>query len=134
MSQSRHSNRGQTSLEFMAMLILVMLVFTAFYTSFASNQTAARQQQETLMAERIANDAVFEIQMALIQGDGYRRNFTLPHAIHGNAYTVNVTDGAFIVQWNDRNLYKDVPITSINGTFSPAENRIRNADGEVYVD
>ncbi len=135
MSRYRYSNRqGQTSLEFMAMLIFAMFVFTAFYSSLASNQTDVQNQQETLMAENIANDAVFELQMALTQGDGYSRNFTLPHALLGNTYTVNLTSGTLIVQWDDRNLYKDAPITTINGNITPAENQIRNDDGELYVD
>lgn len=116
------------------MLIFVMLVFTTFYTFFVNKQVAAQQEQEALMAEYIANQASFEVRMALTQGDGYTRNFTLPQQVMGTDYTVDVSNGLLILDWGDRIVVKNVVVDAVNGNIVQGENRIRNRDGELYVD
>ncbi len=116
------------------MLIFVMIVFTAFYTAFADRQIAVQQHQASLTAEEIANDAVFEIRMALLQGDGYSRNFTLPGELRGNEYSIDIVDGTLVVSWDGRNLYRDAIVDTVNGDIVPGENRISNQEGELYVE
>lgn len=133
-NHSRTARSGQTSLEFMAMLIFVMLVFTTFYTVFADRQMEVRQQQESLMAEQITNDVVFEIQMALVQGDGYARTFTVPEELLGNEYSMDVVNKTLILSWDDRNMYQDAIVDTVTGEFAPGENRIENVEGDIRVE
>lgn len=127
-------SKGQTSIEFMVMIIMVMIVFAVFYTQMASEQFSAQRQQQTLYMDAVAQKVAFELKMGLAQGPGYHRNFTLPQQMLGNSYTVNVTDGLVVLGWQNTTAVTNVPVKTINGNITPGENRIRNNGGELYVD
>lgn len=116
------------------MLILIMLIFATFYTFFVEQQLAVQDEQEVMMANAIAKKAAFEIKMALAQGDGYTRNFTLPDQVRGENYSVNVTDGITIVRWENRSVLASSVAPVVIGNVTAGENRVQNHGGKIHVD
>ncbi len=127
-------SKGQTSLEFIAMLSFIMIAFAAFYGIFITEQVAAMEQQRALLAEATADQAAFDIDLALAQGDGFVRNTTLPQTIGGFPYNVSVGDGLVVVTWDEeRRASAATIVPNLTGSFQPGSNTVSNEGGEIHV-
>lgn len=133
MSASTRSRKGQTSLEFIAMLSFMMIAFAAFYSVFVDQHVTAMEQRRATHAEAIADRAAFELDMALSQGDGFSRNFTLPNEVVGADYSITVYDGLLVLEWGDRRVMDSTAAPGINGELEPGLNRVENRGGVLYV-
>jgi hypothetical protein len=86
-------------------------------------------------ADEVNEKIVFEINSAVIAGDGYQRNFFLEDKIGGySGYMVEVKNYTSILYWDGLTKYSGVAVDSINGTIREGWNNIRNVDGVIYVD
>lgn len=128
-------SKGQTSLEFITMLSFIMLAFAAFYGMFVTNQAAALEDQRALFAEAIADQAAFDLNLALAQGDGFERNTTLPDSIGGFPYNVSVADRTVVVRWDDiRRVSAATAVPTVTGGFEPGDNTVSNQGGVIHVE
>jgi hypothetical protein len=85
--------KGQSSLEFLAMVSFSMLILASLYTVMADKQRDAVDFQQRETVNFVAEKVAFELEMALVQREGYSRVFSLPGSIAGDSYTVNITRG-----------------------------------------
>lgn len=86
--------KGQSSLEFLAMVSLSMIILASLYSLMADKQQDAVDFQQRETVNYVADKVSFELEMALVQGEGYSRVFSLPGSIGGEDYKVNVSKGA----------------------------------------
>ncbi len=133
MSTSRRGRRGQTSLEFLAMFTLAMLLFASFYAFFAQRQAATVQVEQARTAEAVADRVGFELDLALAEGGGFSRTVTLRPAVGGTPYTVSVAGGTVTLMYGDRTVTADTAVRSITGTVQPGTNTIHNQQGRINV-
>lgn len=93
-------------MEFLAYISLTMFILAALYTVMTVKQqdTFDRQTQEA--AEMVAEKASFQVEMALVQGEGYSRVFSLPRNIGGENYTLSLKEGNTILKYDDRSMVR----------------------------
>lgn len=95
--------KAQSSIEFLSMISMIALIFAILSGVVVSKQAEVNQYQNTQTAEQIAEKASFEVEMALVQGPGYSRNFTLPEQVGGNYYRLQLEEGNVLMEWEDQN-------------------------------
>ena len=117
--------KGQSSMEFLSMVSISMILLAGLTTVMAAKQQDTADYRATNNAELVAEKVSFQVEMALVQGEGYSRVFTLPGSIAGENYTVELGNGGSDVRWGEDSLYRlsryqgeDMSI-SVNG-----ENRV----------
>jgi hypothetical protein len=98
--------RGQSSLEFLAMVSMSMIILASLYSLMAQKQQDTASFQQDKNAEYISEKVAFEIEMALVQGEGYSRVFSLPSAIGGSNYSVRAGNGEVFTEWDDGSIYR----------------------------
>lgn len=127
-------SKGQTSLEFIAMLSFIMLAFAGFFSMFVANQVQATEEQRAVYGKAVADRIAFEIDLALAEGDGFRRDVSLPESITGIPYTVNVSQGSVLVRWADRSAIAAIAAPRVVGNVTAGDNRFANRGGVVHVE
>lgn len=134
MSISPYSRRkGQPALEFMAMFALALLIFSGFYGFFAARQGAAVEQQRQQTAAAVADEISFELDLALVEGDGFSRTFTLRESIGGVTYNVTLGNGTVLVTYSNRTALASTAAKDVIGTAKPGKNRVKNQDGTINI-
>lgn len=98
--------KGQSSIEFLSMVSISMILLAGLTTVMASKQKDTMDYQSRTNAEFVAEKVSFQVEMALVQGDGYSRVFTLPGGIAGSNYTVELGNGGANVYWRNESLYE----------------------------
>ncbi|MFB6190811.1 MAG: hypothetical protein ABEJ64_00105 [Candidatus Nanohaloarchaea archaeon] len=128
------SSQGQSSLEFLAFVSMSALLLAALYGVMSTKQTEAFRQQNTEKAQRIAEQVSFQVELALIHGDGYSRVFPVPSRIGGSSYTVELFNGTSRVSWANQTVLQpsryegeEINITTRSGNVF----RVVNQDSEV---
>lgn len=132
MSISRRS-KGQSGVEFMAMMALSLLLFTAFFSFFVTQQNAAFDVRQHRIAANMADRIGFQLDIALIQGDGFERRFRMPETIKGAAYTVSILNGTVIVEYEGSDVLAPTAARDVTGTVTNGTNLVRNQGGLINV-
>ncbi len=128
--------RGQSSLEFLAMVSLSALLLAGLYGVMASKQSQAFTYQNSQTAEKVAEQVSFQVEMALVQGDGYSRVFSVPERIGGEFYTVELINGSSYLKWGDESVIQSSRYYGPELNISTQDAnvfRVVNNDGEVLI-
>lgn len=128
--------KGQSSIEFLALISMSAFILAILHGAVLSKQTKTLQYQNSQSAEKVAEYVSFQVEMALVQGDGYSRIFSVPEQIGGQNYTVEVFNGTSYLRWGNESTiqpsrYEDDEInisTSETNVF-----RVVNNEGEVKI-
>lgn len=128
--------KGQTSMEFFLLFGISMAVLSVLFGVITNKQATVFEKQNRDMAEQVASNVAFQVEMAMVQGEGYSRPFYLPRNIAGTNYTVNVANESVYVGWRDEfvvadTLYQNRTIefnTSQSSTF-----RVLHNSSGVYI-
>lgn len=91
--------KGQSSMEFLAYVSLSMFMLATLYTVMADKQTDTVERQVQDNARGIADKVAFNLEMALVQGEGYSRVISLPQNVAGQEYNLLATSGLVRVKW-----------------------------------
>lgn len=123
-------------MEFLALVSLSALMLAGLHSMMVSKQGRVHEYQNTKTAERIAEYVSFQAEMALVQGDGYSRVFSLPERIGGKTYTVELFNGTTRLIWGNQsafqtNRYRGEKI-KIN-TANTNVFRVVNNEGDVDI-
>jgi hypothetical protein len=89
-------------MEFLALVSLSTLILAGLYGVMAFKQSQALDYQNQKEAEKIAEYVSFQVEMALVQGDGYSRVFSVPERIGGSVYTVELINGSAYLKWGNK--------------------------------
>ncbi|MFB6145144.1 MAG: hypothetical protein ABEJ99_01415 [Candidatus Nanohaloarchaea archaeon] len=126
--------KGQSSMEFLAYISFTMLILAALYTVMIQQQQANLNEQTRNTATMVANRVSFEVEMALVQGEGYSRVFALPTRVGGHNYTVELKRGSAVVGYGNKSIitdsrYRGKPISASVGDDSNVLRVKHNASG-----
>ncbi|MFB6294174.1 MAG: hypothetical protein ABEI97_00280 [Candidatus Nanohaloarchaea archaeon] len=133
MSTSRRS-RGQSSLEFIVMLILVLLVFTSFVTLFSGKHVDALERERRRIALSVADRAAFELDLALVEGEGYSRTFELRESIGVQDYNITVNGTTVLLEYGDGDsVLSSTAADNVTGSIDPGTNTVANDGGVITV-
>lgn len=91
--------KGQSSLEFLAYVSMSMLILAVLYAVIADKQADTLEMQQRENVESISDKFSFNLEMALVQGEGYSREFSLRSGISGQTYTIETVPGNVNITW-----------------------------------
>lgn len=130
-------SKGQSSIEFLAYVSLSMLMLAVFYGVVAQKQALTINSKVDQEAKRVGEKFAFEVEMALVQGEGYSRIFSVPTQISGYNYTITLQEGFAIVEWNNRTRTVDSRYPGAEIKVSPSSGnnvfKVKN-NGTVVVE
>lgn len=129
-------SKGQSAMEFLALVSMSSLMLAALYGVVASKQVDAVNYQNSRTAERVVEHVSFQVEMAMVQGDGYSRVFSVPEKIGGYDYEVKLTDGSSYLGWGNESVIRTVRYSGngINMTVNNTNTfKVTNREGEVSV-
>ncbi|MFQ3275177.1 MAG: hypothetical protein ACI9LV_000468 [Candidatus Nanohaloarchaea archaeon] len=98
--------KGQSSMEFLAMVSMSMIILASLYSLMAEKQHDTASFQQDKNAQYVSEKVAFEIEMALVQGEGYSRVFSLPSSIGGSNYSIRAGNGEVFTEWRDSSIYR----------------------------
>lgn len=120
-------------MEFMSLMAIMLLLFITYVPFFWQQQLEIETQKEYLIGEKVALSVKKEIDIAVMFGSGYRRNFTLPAEISQSRYTLSVYEKTLRVIWSDKATYENLIAHEIVGYPSPGQNVIENREDVIYI-
>lgn len=126
--------KAQSSLEFLAYISISMLLLAGLTGVVSSSQSKIVREHSSDRARAIADRVSFNLEMALVQGEGYSRLFDLPGGIGGSPYQVEVIGRNIRVSWKDRKIMASTRYTGKNFTLdSGGTYRVVNNVSGVYM-
>lgn len=130
-------NKGQSAIEFMVMISLVLILFASFYTVFSQKEISAIKKETRLRAKSIADRVSYELNLALVQGKGFEKKFKLPLRISDKYYdlVINKTDQGSVIflEWGNTFVSSHSAVSNITGSLGPGLNTIENKGGYINV-
>lgn len=130
-----HTEKGQVSMEFMAYFGILLFIFVAFGPIIFNQTVEIRKMSADIEASRVANLIEREINSAVRFGEGYSRNFTVPHEVARQEYNMTVRSGShgkiLTVEWNEGVENRQLIVSDVEGSPTPGENLIENSDGSI---
>lgn len=127
-------SKGQSSLEFVTMMVLLLLVFTTFVSLFSGNQVEAVEEERARIAVAVADQIAFELDLALTEGEGFSRTFDLRESIGGQEYNVTVNGSTVHLAYgDDRSVVSTTATENVTGEVKPGENTVENEGGVISV-
>jgi len=90
--------KGQSAIEFLSLISLSALIMAALYGMTLTKQGDISMFRETQTKETIADRYSFQVEMALVQGEGYSRVFSLPSQISGEYYNLSVGKSKIVIE------------------------------------
>lgn len=136
-SRSHRKRPGQTALEFMIVISILLVLFAAVFTVFSRREIEALEKETKLQANEIADMITYHLDLALVQGSGFSQQFKLPAKLGTNSYRVVINQtgkgSVVFVEWDDRFASSYAAAPRINGSLKPGNNWISNRQGVLYV-
>ncbi len=118
---------------------MALLAFSMFYSFLVDKRIEVFERETEYLASSIAEKAAYEINIAVVEGDGFTRNFTLPESLYGVDYDIIPWGGFVFVNWTTPEGRPNTRFASIiienitSGYLNKGENNITNVEGEIYV-
>lgn len=126
-------SRGQTAVEFMILVGVVLFFFIGFLLFVGFSSSHQLYERQRLELAEIARTVQEEVAFASSTVDGYQRTFLLPPQIVNLDYNLTLVDTRLYVRtFNGRHALA-VPIKNVTGTFMPGTNILRRTNGTVYA-
>ena len=121
-------------MEFLVYFAFILLVGGFFLVNHITTNQELTHIKMDVEADELVEKISFEINSAVIAGDGYERRFYLEDKIGGYSnYTVEVGNYYVLVDWDGRSKSSTTITESINGTIGKKWNLIRNVGGIIHV-
>jgi hypothetical protein len=123
--------RGQSAVEFMAVLGILVFFFTLFFATIQSHKGFEIEKKERVAINNVALSIKDEIVLAKGSVSGYYREFKTPENIFGEEYNLNITSGFIYISTEDNGVaYKTIDVT---GNLVKGVNYIRNENGTIFI-
>ncbi len=132
---SSNGERGQATIELFAITVIFVAVFSIMYGIYQNEFSATSRRVQILTLRQVADDVSLSINSAVLQGDGYATNATLPYKIGASDFYVNVTNGVVTLTITDNKLStaSRIMTKNVTGAFLKGQNMVRNRGGVIYV-
>jgi len=123
--------KAQVSAEFLMMFILMVLIFSIYVPYIWGRELEIEKKGEFIVGRRIASNVKSEVELAVMFGHGYRRNFTLPADILGSNYSIDIKNKVVVVKWKDYEVHELLIAHKITGSPKPGKNTILNRRDDI---
>lgn len=127
---------GQSSMEFLAFVSLSALLLAGLHSVMVSKQAEALDYENRRTAEKVAEYVSFQLEMALVQGEGYSRVFSIPDRIAGEPYRVELYNSTTRLVWSNESVIQPSRYAGAQLNITTEDTnvfRVVNRDGEVTI-
>jgi len=122
---------SQGAIEFIIIFIAFLFFFTIFFSAIKINNEKKELEKQKVIAQNVALDAQYEINLASESSEGYSRRFNVPENIYGKDYDLYITDNRVFVFIDDFSIsYK---VAGVTGSLQKGSNVISKENGEVFL-
>lgn len=127
--------KGQSSVEFMIFISIIMMILAIFLWSNMSIQNKITGIKTKVEAQELSDKIAFEINTAVRTGDGYRRDFYVEKDFFGvSEFDISVDDYSVFIDWYKGSVVSSIIIKNITGTINKGrKNTIENKNEVIYV-
>lgn len=125
--------KSQSAMEFVTLVAFMTIALVGFYAVTTSKTIDAKEEENKKIAEDIANFAYKEIELAKSVGEGYSRVFSMPQAVNGISYDINIIDNRELVINYLGNEYVRLLPSNVTGNISRGQILILKRNGVVYI-
>lgn len=94
--------KGQSAIEFLSMVSMSALILAMLYGLVAAKQTDISNFKNAGEAEQTAEKFSFQVEMALVQGEGYSRVFYLQEKLSNDFYNISIGYTNVFLETDDR--------------------------------
>jgi len=111
-----------------------MAILAILFGAIEQKQSGVFERQNSQIASQVAENVGFQAEMALVQGEGYSREFYLPRRIAGTTYNVTVQNKTVYVGWRENYVIRPTLYAgdSLNlSTGSTNQFKVVHSDEEV---
>ena len=128
-----YHTKAQVSIEFLALVSFMVLTFVIYTPFFWQQQLDIEVEKEYLIGEKIALSVKKEIDIAVMFGSGYKRNFTLPKQISNSNYVIAIENKTLKLRWKNRATEENLIAHNISGNPKAGFNTLSNWDDVIYI-
>ncbi len=125
--------KGQSAIEFIALVGAVSFFFLAFLFVLNMNLADKTWENRNLMTKEVALTVQNEIGAASKSIDGYRREFNIPLYVVDLDYDINITNGFVYIITVDGQHALALLVANTTGNIMKGENVIRKNNGMVFL-
>jgi hypothetical protein len=125
--------KAQASVEYIILLVVLLGTMTVVLAMSISSTNEINRVNSELEAKNLLDDLVNKINLAVMEGNGFRINITLPQTMLGLNYSVDIDSGTVIVNFVNNTYFRGTLTSNITGTFEKGENTVRNSNGEILI-
>lgn len=129
-------SKSQVTIEMILIIIFLIIFLTAFAGVVYYHLNHAYSESIEFEIKRIGNELSGQINLALEEGNGYKKKYFLQEKIQGLEYNVTVdsANGRIGIEVNGNTYFFPVLTRNISGNFSKGENIIRNENGLIIIE
>ncbi|NUN11227.1 hypothetical protein HUU53_01120 [Candidatus Micrarchaeota archaeon] len=126
--------RAQVSIELMAIVTILLLMFVAFTFVYFERQTDLLDSRVSLEGERLCRLVRAEADSAFSAGSGYSGLFVLPDSLLGQSYNATLIPGESRVrfEWFNNHCEAILQSDAFGGILVKGENLVNNVDGFLF--
>lgn len=128
-----YHTKAQVSIEFLALVSFMVLTFLIYTPFFWQQQLDIEVEKEYLIGEKIALSVKKEIDIAVMFGSGYKRNFTLPEQISNSDYVIAIENKTLKLRWKNRATEENLIAHNISGNPKTGFNTLSNLNDVIYI-
>ena len=126
-------SKSQSAIEFVTLFAFMTIVLVGFYAITTTKTIDVKEEDNRKTAEDIADFALKEIELAKSVNDGYSRVFSMPPAVSGINYTIDIVDNReLVVKYLGYEHVRFLP-ANVTGNIFQGANLIYKLDGMVHV-
>ena len=129
-----HIKKGQVSMEFVAMISFVLLIFTGFYAGISHKQMVAAQYNRDLQAKMLAEYITYQLDLVLTYGGNFTKKVHFPESIDGTQYNITYSerDNCNLIFVNYENKFAfSCTSARVNGSLYSGNNILKNRGGDI---
>lgn len=131
-SPIRKRKKAQVSLEFVLLVMISFIFFTAVLMGVSKQLVELSSQRDAKELKDVTNRLREEIFLASIVQGGYYREFRLPEKINDKSYTLEMSNGMITGQIGNKTYRVAAP--NVTGTPTAGLNIIDKMEGgEIYL-
>lgn len=93
-----YKRKGQSAIEFIAYVSITLVILTGLTAAIFQQQERTILYTTSYQAQQLGQEISSQAELALVEGEGYSREFTVPNTLSGQNYTIYVVDSTTVIE------------------------------------
>ena len=128
-----YMNKGQSSVEFMMIFAVLLIVLGLAVWISGTKSTELNTIKTNLEINEVLNKISSKINTVHIEGNGFSTEMILPATIRNRIYNITIIDNRVILNLEGLTFLQSVLTENITGSFKIGINYLKNNNGVVEI-